>query len=63
MPFRPAAAAWFTMRAENVGNLFYFASEQESEEYASINFQPNYFGSDYVSGSTSLVVIFTCPPA
>ena len=50
------------MRAENVGNLFYFASENESEDYASINFQPNYFGSDYVSGNTSLTFNFHLPP-
>ncbi|MDK2980015.1 MAG: hypothetical protein PWQ55_362 [Chloroflexota bacterium] len=50
------------MRAENVGNLFYYASEQESEDYTSINFQPNYFGSDFVSGSTSLIVNFHLPP-
>ena len=50
------------MRAENVGNLFYYASENESEDYASINFQPNYFGSDYVSGNTNLTFNFHLPP-
>lgn len=49
------------MRAENVRNVYYFASSDEEEEYASMNFQPNYFGSEYVSGSTSMVVNFHLP--
>ena len=50
------------MLAENVGNQYYFASEQEAEEYASMNFQPNYFGSEYVSGSTAMTVNIHLPP-
>ena len=50
------------MRAENVGNQFYFASEKEAEDYASMNFQPNYFESEFVSGSTAMTVNIHLPP-
>jgi len=50
------------MRAENVRNQFYFASTKEEQPYASFNFQPNFFGSEYVSGSTNLTVTFYLPP-
>lgn len=50
------------MRAENVRNVYYFGSAEEEEEYASMNFQPNYYESNFVSGSTTMVVNIHFPP-
>lgn len=50
------------MRAENVGNQFYFASGDEEEDYASMRFQPNYFESDFVGGSSTMTVNIHLPP-
>ena len=50
------------MRAEKVKGVFYFASTEEGQDYASLQFQPNYFGSDFSSGSTKLTVTLLLPP-
>ncbi len=50
------------MKVTGISKLFYFASEKETEKYASINFEPNYFGSDYVIGSTKMTVNLILPP-
>ncbi len=50
------------MKVTGISKLFYFASEKEAESFASLNFQPNYFGSEYVSGSTKLTVNIFLPP-
>ncbi len=50
------------MKVTGIGNLFYYASEKETEKFASFNFEPNYFGSDYVSGSTKMTVNLILPP-
>ena len=59
---QPGNSGIVYMLAENVGNQYFFASEDEEEDYASINFRPNYFGSDYVSGTTQLSVNIHLPP-
>ena len=50
------------MRAENVRGQFYFASVDEEEEYTSMRFQPNYFESDFVGGSSTMTVNIHLPP-
>jgi hypothetical protein len=49
------------MRAENVRNQFYFASVDEEEEYTSMRFQPNYFSSDFVGGTSEMTITFYLP--
>ncbi len=43
-----------------VQNMFY--QDSEDQEYASIEFVPHYYGSDYVHGTTRLEVTFHFPP-
>ncbi len=50
------------MRAENVRGQFYFASVEAEEEYTSMRFQPNYFESDFVGGSSEVTVNIYLPP-
>ena len=50
------------MYAGNVRDVFYFASSDKGEDYASINFQPNYFESGFTSGATKLTVTLHLPP-
>jgi len=49
------------MRAENVHGQFYFASLEEEEEYTSMRFQPNYFSSDFVGGTSDMMITFYLP--
>ncbi len=50
------------MRAENVRGQFYFASVDEIEdEYTSMRFQPNYFSSDFVGGTSDMTITFHLP--
>ena len=49
------------MRAENVRGQFYFASMDEEEEYTSMRFQPNYFSSDIVGGTSDITITFHLP--
>lgn len=50
------------MYAENVKDVFYFASSDKGEDYASINFQPNFFDSGFSSGTTKMTVTLHLPP-
>ena len=49
------------MRVENVRGQFYFASVDEEEEYTSMRFQPNYFSSDFVGGTSDMTITFHLP--
>jgi hypothetical protein len=46
------------MYAENVRDVFYFASSDKGEDYASVNFQPNYFESGFWRRQATLRSIF-----
>lgn len=45
-----------------VKRVLYPSTEKEAEEYASFQFSPNYFGSEYVFGKTNMTVTITLPP-
>jgi len=45
-----------------VSNMLFKTNIEEKGEYASFNFVPNYFGSQYVRGSTKLEVTIFLPP-
>jgi len=50
------------MRAKNVRGQFYFASVDETdEEFTSMRFQPNYFSSDFVGGTSDMTITFHLP--
>ena len=60
----PAGATGIVyMRVENVRGQFYFASVDEEEEYTSMRFQPNYFESNFVGGSSQMEVNIYLPLA
>ena len=45
-----------------VSNMLYFGSQEEAEEYASFQFAPSYYDSQYVSGNTDMTVTLILPP-
>jgi len=50
------------MHAKNVRGQFYFASVDETEEeFTSMRFQPNYFSSDFVGGTSDITITFHLP--
>lgn len=50
------------MRAENVQVDFFPGEVEAEEEYLSFQFEPNYFGSEFVRGRTDLAVTLVLPP-
>jgi hypothetical protein len=50
------------VRIRNVGNVLYPGEQEEDEPYVSFQFQPNYFDSDFVSGTTNMTVTLRLPP-
>ena len=45
-----------------VSGMLYFGSQEEAEEYASFQFAPSFFDSQYVSGNTDMTVTLFLPP-
>ncbi len=46
----------------NIKGMVYPSTQDEQEPYAGFEFMPNYFGSEYVKGSTDLKVVLYLPP-
>ena len=51
-----------TFRITNIEKMLFVGTAKETEPYASFNFQPNSFDSNYVSGATALTVSLHLPP-
>ena len=49
------------MRITGIRGMLYEASTDETESYASFQFRPNYFESEFVSGSTNMIVTLHLP--
>lgn len=49
-------------RIDGIEGMLFKAETQESEPYASFQFQPNFFGSQYVTGRTNMTVTLHLPP-
>ncbi len=45
-----------------VRNMLHPATQEETEDYASFQFAPTYFGKEYVSGNTAMSVTLYLPP-
>jgi hypothetical protein len=50
------------VRITNVRDVLYPGEQEEEEPYASFQFQPNYFDSQFVSGTTDMTVTLRLPP-
>ena len=62
-PIPSGAAAEFYLVVKNIGKLLYDAQpdEQVDVPYAGFNFQPNFFGSQFVNGKTDMTVRLVLP--
>jgi len=58
IPAGQSGRLWFSI--SDVGNVLY--NDSDDEAYASANFAPTYFASEFVNGSTDLTVRFHFPP-
>ena len=56
----PGSRGTVHVRVGRINNVLY--TDSEDETYASAVFSPTYFGSQYVTGSTDMTVIFHLPP-
>ena len=59
---QPGRAGRVHVYIGKIERMIYPSTENESEPYASFQFQPNYFGSEYVSGQTDLTMRIIMPP-
>lgn len=59
---QPGDSGVVYMYIDGVSDIFYFASSESGEDYASVQFQPNYFSGDLSFGSTTLTVTLHLPP-
>ncbi|MEK6255840.1 MAG: hypothetical protein N2C13_00805, partial [Chloroflexota bacterium] len=56
----PGKAGQVTMQITGIGSVLY--PDDDDETYASAVFSPNWFGSQYVHGSTDITIVFHLPP-
>jgi hypothetical protein len=49
-------------RIRNIQNQVFVGTQEETEAYASFQFMPNFFGSEYVTGRTDMTVSLVLPP-
>lgn len=59
---QPGQRSQVRVHIATVRNMLYFASAKEAETYASFQFSPNWFGSDFVRGNTDMTVTLYLPP-
>jgi hypothetical protein len=57
---RPGATGRVRVQVDGIRNVLY--TDDEGDEYASAVFSPNWFGSEFVHGTTDLTVIYHLPP-
>lgn len=56
---RPGSSGTVHVQVTGILNTMYIS---DVDEYASFNFSPNYFGKEYVNGSTEMIVTLYLPP-
>ncbi len=58
---QPGTRGTVIARVEGIRKVYYTYSKGETQDYASVRFSPNFFGSQFVQGSTHLLVSFHLP--
>ena len=58
---QPGESGTVTMHVESIPGVLYTASSEEAEPYASFQFSPTWFGSEYVHGLTNAAVTLVLP--
>lgn len=58
---QPGAQGTVIARVEGIKKVYYTYSKGETQNYASVRFSPNFFGSQFVQGLTHLKVSFHLP--
>ena len=62
-PIPRNAKASVYVEVQNIKNVLYLSSDSsDGTEYVSFRFMPNYFGSDFTTGTTKLTVRLVLPP-
>lgn len=59
---QPGKSGTVTVHIGVIRDILYKGKDQEKEDYASFQFSPTWFGSQYVNGTTELTVAFIYPP-
>jgi hypothetical protein len=58
---QPGESGTVTMHLDSLSGMIYKANTNEKEPYASFQFSPNWFGSQYVHGNTNATVTLVLP--
>jgi hypothetical protein len=59
---QPGETGRVTAHIATVKRMLFKANTKEAEPYGSFQFQPNYFGAEYVTGETDMTVTLHLPP-
>ena len=59
---QPGSSGTVFVRIGRIRGMLYTASVEEAEPYASFNFAPNFFSSEFVTGTTEMIVNMHMPP-
>ncbi|GAP23026.1 hypothetical protein [Leptolinea tardivitalis] len=58
----PGKSGTLHVRINNINRVFYPSTAEGVKDYASLEFSPTWFGSQYVTGATKMTVTFFLPP-
>jgi hypothetical protein len=58
---QPGESGTVTMHVDSIPGVLFTANSKEKEPYASFQFSPTWFGSDYVHGSTNSTITLVLP--
>lgn len=58
---QPGQSGTVSMHVDSIPGMLFKANSQEKEQYASFQFSPNWFGSQYVHGNTNAAVTLVLP--
>lgn len=59
----PGQSGTVVLSIKNISSIVYLADNKEIPDYASFQFSPNWFGSEYVMGTTDLTMTLVLPPS
>jgi hypothetical protein len=59
---QPGKTGELRVHIGKIERMLFNAKSEEAEPYASFQFQPNYYGSEFVSGKTNMTVTLYLPP-
>ena len=61
-PISPGQSGEVRLTVRDIASVIYLAKQEEIPDYASFEFSPNWFGSEYIQGTTNISMTLVLPP-